>query len=274
MIVVTGATGNVGGEVVAQLVARGVATRAIVRSPSSADLPGDTDVRRGDLGEPGTLRASLAGAEAVFLVPGFPGAAAAVADAGVRRIVLLSGGSAGSGDRANAVTRMMADTEAEVRETGLEYTVLRPTAFMSNALRWAGRLGTSAVVKLPFADIPLACVHPADIAAVAVEALVTDGHDRMIYRPTGPEALLPAEQVRIVAEVLQSTVQFEPQSNDEARRSMLADGTPPEYVAAFLDFAVNGSIDESTVRSTVQDVTGRAPRTFRQWVTENVTRFG
>jgi uncharacterized protein YbjT (DUF2867 family) len=272
MFVVTGATGNVGREVVAQLAERGVAVRALVRNPPAAGAGDGVEFVRADLTDPGSARAAMTGAEAVFLLPGYPGMAATAASAGVRRIVQLSGGSAGSGDRSNAVTRYMADTEAEMRDSGPEWTVLRPTAFMANALRWRDQIRAGDVVRLPFADVPLAVVHPRDIAAVAATAMVDDGHQSMIYRPTGPAALSLAEQVAILGAALGRSLRFEAQPNDEARREMRKT-TPAAYVAAFFDFYANGSLDETTVRSTVQDVTGRPARTFQEWATENAHHF-
>jgi uncharacterized protein YbjT (DUF2867 family) len=270
MFAVTGATGNVGREVVSALIRRGAPVRAVLRDPSTR-IEGAQTVP-GDLTDPASVRAALEGADVAFLLPGYPGLAEAARTAGVRRIVQLSGGSAGQSDMANAVTRYMARTESELRDTGLEWTVLRPSAFMSNAFRWVPQLRDGDVVRLPFATVPIACVDPADIAAVAATAMIDDGHLSMIYRPTGPAALLPEEQVAIVGEVLGRSLRFEAQPNDEARRDMLTT-TPPEYVAAFFDFYVNGSLDETTVRPTVRDVTGRTPRSFLEWATANAGRL-
>lgn len=272
MFVVSGATGNVGREVVTELVERGVPVRALVRDPSAVAPRAGVELARGDLTDPASARTALADADAVFLLPGYPGVAEVARAAGARRIVQLSGGSAGSADRSNAVTEYMNQTETEMRESGLEWTVLRPVAFMSNALRWKSQIQAGDVVRLPFANVPLATVHPRDIAAVAAVAMVEDGHQSMIYRPTGPAALSLEEQVSILGAALGRSLRFEAQSNDEARREMLKT-TPPPYVAAFFDFYVNGSIDETTVRPTVEDVTGRPARTFRDWATESADQF-
>jgi uncharacterized protein YbjT (DUF2867 family) len=272
MFVVTGATGNVGREVLAELVKRGVPVRAVVRDPASTAPIEGAELVRGDLTEPAALGPALRGADGAFLLPGYTGLAEAARAAGIRRIVQLSGGSAGSADLTNAVTRYMRRTETEMRETDLEWTVLRPTAFMSNALRWKAQIVAGDVVRLPFADVPLALVHPGDIAAVAATALLEDGHQSMIYRPTGPEALLPEDQVAILGKALGRPLRLQAQSNAEAQRTMLQ-STPPEYVAAFLDFYVNDSLDETTVRPTVEDVTGRPARTFLEWATRNASKF-
>jgi uncharacterized protein YbjT (DUF2867 family) len=272
MILVTGATGNVGREVAAGLVRRGEPVRALVRDPARAALPDGVEAAAGDLARPESTRSALRDVDRLFLLPGYPGMARVAADAGVTRTVQLSGGSAGSGDQSNAVTRYMERSEQEIRETEMEWTFLRPCAFMSNTLRWLPQLTSGDVVRAPFANVPLASVDPADIAAVAIVALVEDGHHAMIYRPTGPEALLPEQQVAVLAGELRRPLRFEAQANDDARRAML-ETTPPEYVGAFFDFYVNGSIDESTVRPTVRDVTGRPPATLETWARNHAAEF-
>ncbi|WP_396445580.1 SDR family NAD(P)-dependent oxidoreductase [Actinomadura sp.] len=112
--------------------------------------------------------------------------------------------------------------------------------------------------------------------------LAARGHDVLLaarsaeegrtYYPTGPESLLPAEQVAVLADVLGRDLRFEAQPDDEARAEM-SEQMPVEYVDAFFDFYVNGSLDESVVRSTVQDVTGAPPRTFRQWAEAHAADF-
>lgn len=201
-----------------------------------------------------------------------PGILAQARQAGVRRVVLLSGGSAGSGDMTNAVTAYMVRSETAVRESGLSWTLLRPAAFMSNALRWKPKLAAGDVLRLPFSGVRTATVDPFDIAAVAAAALTEDGHEGQIYQPTGPQSLLPAEQVEILARALGRDLQFEAQPDDEARAEMSAN-TPPQYVDAFFDFYVAGSLDESAVLPTVQEVTGRAPRTFEEWTREHAGEF-
>ncbi|WUH98819.1 NAD(P)H-binding protein [Spirillospora sp. NBC_00431] len=276
MILVTGATGNIGAELVDILAAAGEPVRALVRGHKPLPAPPDgVEHVTGDLDDPASLAQALDGAKGVFLLPGYrdmPGVLAEARRAGVERVVQLSGGSAASGDLTNAVTRYMVVTERALYDSGLPWTVLRPSAFMSNALRWLPQLKAGDTVRLPFANVRAAAVDPRDIAAVAAKALLDDGHEGQIYHPTGPEALLPAEQVAVLADVLGRDLCFEAQPDDEARAEMTTQ-MPAEYVDAFFDFYVNGSLDESIVRSTVQDVTGKPPRTFRQWTEAHATAF-
>jgi uncharacterized protein YbjT (DUF2867 family) len=276
LYLVTGATGNIGSELVKALRAAGEPVRVIVHSdPSGHGFPTEVDVRLGDLTDASTLRSAWDGIRGVFLLPGYDQTPELLRDAraaGVERVVLLSGGSAGSGDRSNAITAYMAQTESDVRESGLPWTFLRPTAFMSNALRWLGKLNAGDVLRLPFADVRTACIDPFDLAAVACGALLDDRHAGRVHTPSGPESLLPADQVKILAEVLDRPLAFEAQPNDEAYAEMLKT-TPPRYVDAFFDFYVAGALDESKVTPVVREVTGREPRTFRTWATEHRSEF-
>jgi uncharacterized protein YbjT (DUF2867 family) len=276
VILVTGATGNVGGELVRALLAAGEPVRALTRGTAPAALPAGAEQVAGDLDRPESLAEPLAGVGAVFVLPGYqdmPGVLAEAKRAGVERVVLLSGGSAGSGDESNAITRYMMRSEAAVRAAGVPWTILRPSAFMANALRWVPQLHAGDVVRLPFANVRVAVVDPFDIAAVAAEALRSDAHECRIYRVSGPESVLPADQVAVLADVLGRKLRFEAQPDDEARAEMTA-SMPAEYVDAFFEFYVDGSLDESAVLPTVREVTGREPRTFREWALAHADAFG
>jgi uncharacterized protein YbjT (DUF2867 family) len=278
LTLVTGATGNVGSEVVRALREAGAPTRALVRSADAgrAALPAGVETAVGDLDDPGSLAAALEGVRNVFLLPGYrdmPGVVAAARAAGVQRVVQLSGGSAGSGDRTNAVTAYMMRSEEAVRESGLEHTILRPAAFMSNAFRWLPQLSSGDVVRVQFPHVRTAVLDPADLGAVAARSLVTDDWLGQILVPTGPESLRPAEQVATLASVLDRDLSVVELDDDETRAQMEADHTPLEYINAFFDFYANGSLDESVVRPTVFEVTGRLPRTFAKWAEAHADAF-
>ncbi|BCK55681.1 NAD(P)H-binding protein [Nocardia wallacei] len=272
MYLVTGATGNIGGELVAALAGAGEPVRALVRDPARATLPAGVEAVAGDLTAPDTLGAVFDGVRAAFVLPGYPGVVAAAAKSGVEQVVLLSGTSAGTGDLGNAVTRYMAASEEEVTDSGLAWTILRPSAFMSNALRWLPQLRAGDVVRAQFPTVAVAALDPADLAAVAARALLTDHHHGEILWPTGPAALRPADQVAVLGSVLSRELTCVELSNEETRAEMLQT-TPPEYVDAFFDFYVEGAIDESIVRDTVERVTGRPPRTFTEWATAHADLF-
>jgi uncharacterized protein YbjT (DUF2867 family) len=262
VILVAGATGNVGRELVRELAERGAPARGLSRN-------GEV---RGDLNDPPSLRPALAEVSAMFMLSGYPPEIFTEArDAGVRRVVLMSGGSAETGDRSNAVARYMIDTEEALRSSGLAWTILRPRTFMTNALQWADQV-RAGVVRAPWPAVAVATVDPADIAAVAAVALTEQGHEGREYPVTGPEALRPADRVRLLAEAVGREVRYEPQPDEEARAEMSAQ-MPEEYVNAFFSFFSDGELDESEIFPTVAEVTGREPRTFADWARRNADRF-
>ncbi len=270
MFLVTGATGNVGAEVVSALVTAGAPVRALVRRPD-VRLPAGVEVAVGDLTSPGGLTDALKGVEGVFLLSGYEDVSGPLRDAGVRRVVLLSGGSAALADMDNAVSRYMTLSERALRESGLDWTFLRPRAFMSNALRWLPQLRAGDTVRVQFPDVPVACIDPADIAAVAALALA-GGHEGRIHELTGPVAMRPAEQVSVLASVLGRDLRADELSDDETRVELEA-GMPREYVDAFWNFYVDGTLDEATVYPTVPEVTGRPARTFGEWAEAHAAAF-
>jgi uncharacterized protein YbjT (DUF2867 family) len=266
-VVVAGATGNVGAEVVRALA--GVEVRALSRRGAPVD--GATAVR-GDLGDRAAVAPAWAGADAVFLPAGHPDPPGLLADmraAGVRRVVLLSTGAVVGGDLDNAVTRFNVVSEAAVRDSGLEWTVLRPSGFASNALQWAP---LPDVVREPFADVPVAVIDPADIGAVAARALTDPGLAGRSLRLTGPEATLPAARLAVLGELLGRELRLEPEPDDAARARMSA-AMPERYVDAFFRFFRGGEYDDSRVTGTVPDLLGRPARTFRQWAEVHVGAF-
>jgi uncharacterized protein YbjT (DUF2867 family) len=275
MILVTGATGNVGGELVRALAEAGSPVRALTRDDSPRPGPPGVQQVAGDLNKPESMRPALAGVEAVFLYPGYQDMAGTLAEArqaGVSRVVMLSGSSAASGDMSNAVSRYMIESEAAVRDSGLAWTMVRSFGFMSNTLQWVPQLRAGDLVRAPFAGVPVAVIDPADIAAVAAAALTTPAHQGRVFTVSGPEALRPADRARILGQVLGRDLRFEGQPDDEARAEMSA-SMPAAYVDAFFDFYVTGTLDESQPQPDVREVTGREPRTFRQWAQAHAAAF-
>jgi uncharacterized protein YbjT (DUF2867 family) len=276
MYLVTGATGNVGREVMRALLDAGAEVRALVRPDADpAAAPAGAQPVAGDLNDPPSLTGALQGAEGVFLLPGYqdmPGLLARARAAGVGRVVQLSGRSAASGDMSNAISAYMIRSERAVHDSGIPWTIVRPSAFFSNTLRWLPQLRAGDVVRAPFADVPVAGLDPYDIGRVVATALLADGHAGRTYELSGPQALLPAGQLGILGRVLGRDLRFEAQPDDEARAEMLA-AMPLQYVDAFFRFYLDGELDESPVLPTVEEVTGRPPRTFEQWAIAHADAF-
>jgi uncharacterized protein YbjT (DUF2867 family) len=275
MILVTGAGGNVGGELVRALADTGQPVRALTRPDRQAQLPPGAEAAAGDLNDPASLRPALDGADGLFLLPGYADMRGVVAEArraGVRTVVQLSGMSAGSGDITNAITAYMAASELAAKESGLAWTILRPAMFMTNAFQWLPQLRAGDVVRAPFGHARAAVIDPADIAAVAATALTTTGHEGRVYQLSGPEPLTAGDRVAILGQALGRDLRFEAQTDEEARTEMSAT-TPAKYVDAFFDFYVAGSLDESRVLPTVREVTGRPPRAFSEWAIAHASDF-
>lgn len=270
-----GATGNVGSELVTLLLAGGHRVRALTSRNRSAghELDGVSWFAV-DLNDGPTVRDALEGADGAFMLSGYDdaGLTAELERARVARVALLSSGAVGTAGPSNAVAAYHRATERALRDSGLAWTFVRPSTFMTNSLRWADAIRRGETVTAPFADVPIATNDPRDVAAVARAALTTDGHEEKVYRVTGPQALLPAEQVNILSDVLGREVRFEKQPDDAARQQMES-SMPKAYVDAFFELFVEGKHDESAVLPTVHEVTGSEPRAFRDWAIEHAGAF-
>jgi uncharacterized protein YbjT (DUF2867 family) len=275
MFFVTGATGNAGGAVARALLGEGHEVRALVLEGHESELPQGVEAVVGDLNRPATFADALAEARGIFLLSGYERMDELLAEtrrAGVERIVLISSSAAPGGDLTNAVARYHILSERAVRESGLPWTFLQPNSLMSNTLRWLPQLRRGDVIGDAFGDVAVAMIDPADLAAVAVKALASDELEGRGLRLSGPEAIYPADRVRILGATLGRPLRFEAWSNEMAREEMSA-SMPAEYVAAFFSFFVDGTIDETTVLSTVRELLGREPRSFEQWVEANIEAF-
>ncbi|MFG3114668.1 NAD(P)H-binding protein [Streptomyces sp. NPDC048197] len=285
-VLVTGATGNVGRQVVAQLLATGVRVRALTRQPDSAGLAyGGVDVRAGDLTDPCGLEEALKGVDRAFLMWPFHTADAApdVVEAlrrHVDHIVFLSSGAVQDGltpeQQRHPVGRSHAAVERLIERSGLGWTHLRPSTFASNTLWWADQIRAGDVVCGAFGAVPMALLHEADIAAVAVRALTEeDRHDKAAYPLTGPEVLTQVDQVRILGEAIGRPLRWEELSREAARQQLLADDTfPDSFVDTLLDgYAEMLDAPRPVTTTTVEDVAGRPARTFHQWAVDHAADF-
>jgi uncharacterized protein YbjT (DUF2867 family) len=274
MLLITGAGGNVGGELARALAGSGESVRGLVRD-KSATLDAGVEPIVGDLNDAANMSAALAGVRAVFLMSGYndmPGLLGRMRDAGVEHVVLLSSGAVEGGETTNAVTRYNMVSEAAVIDSEVPYTILRPSGYMSNAMQWVDQIRSGDVVREPFLDVAIAAIDPFDIAAVAARALSTADHRGKVYRLTGGQAILPADRVRILGEVLDRDLRLEPLSNAEARTQM-EQSMPTAMVDAFFRYFADGTYDDSRVRPTVRDITGAEPRTFEQWARAHAEAF-
>lgn len=277
-ILVTGATGRVGRQVVSQLLATDARVRALTRDPDAAGLPPEVEVVRGDLTVPVALDGCLDGVDAVFLVwTAAPGAAPAAVERmarHARRIVFLSSPYQTPHpffQQPNPMAAMHAEIERLIAASGLRWTFLRPGMFAANCLAWwAPQIRAGDVVRWPYSAAPTAPIHERDIAAVAVRTLLEAGHDGAEYVLTGPESLSQLEQVVTIGDVIGRPLRFEEISPEAARRELLA---PAPVVDMLLNAWAAAIGRPAYVTSTVAEVTGRPTRTFREWVTDHAEAF-
>lgn len=273
MILVTGASGNVGRNVVRQLLEAGEAVRAMTRDPQRVHFPEGVEVVPGDLSLPETLDAALAGVSRAFLFP-VHGHLRAFLErgrrVGLQGVVLLSS-AAVQAPTENAIGRAHAAAEAEVEASGLPWTHLRPVSFMANDLRWAGQIRASGVVRAPHGQAGSAPVDERDIAAVAVAALRGDAQGCTALTLTGPESLTVVQRVAILAEVLGRPVRFQELSPEQARAA--SRDVPAEVLEFVLANAAAMVGRRAETADTVQRVTGMPAHTYRQWAEHHVADF-
>jgi uncharacterized protein YbjT (DUF2867 family) len=282
VILVTGATGKVGREVVRQLTADGVPARALVRDPTAASflrLPG-VEVVAGDLGRPETLPAAFAGIDRVFLAtPAAPdqvqlqsNALEAARRSGARRIVKVS--VAGGPDAGTQIGRWHWATEKQIEASGLGFTFLRPTLYMQQMCAYAPSIAATGTFSFPVGAGRIAVVDTRDVAAVGVKALTEEGHDRRIYDLTGPEALSYDDMADAISEAIGKRVAFAHVPPEYTRKQMLADGIPRWLVDDMLVLAASFRDGYgAAVTHTVEDVTKQKPRTFRQFARDYAKVF-
>ncbi|MDR6978069.1 uncharacterized protein YbjT (DUF2867 family) [Streptomyces sp. 3330] len=280
MIVVTGATGNVGRELVRSLAAAGERVTATSRHIAAADVPDGVRTVRSDLTDAASLRPVLDGADALFLQNG--GAALhllrprdlldVARSAGVGRVVLLSsqGVATRPGSRSHGV--LAGAIEDAVRESGPQWTILRPGGFHSNAYAWAEAVRTRRTVAAPFGDVGLPTVDPADIAEVAAVALRQEGHHGRVYELTGPALTTPRLRAEAVGRAIGEPVRFVEQTREEARAQMLA-FMPEPVVETTLAILGEPTPAERLVGPDVERVLGREPRAFEEWARRNAAAF-
>jgi uncharacterized protein YbjT (DUF2867 family) len=272
MIVVTGATGNVGRPLVQVLTAAGARVTAVSRRYSGVDVPEGVPHQVADLTEPESLKPTLAGADALFLLAAgtSPREIVDLAQAcGVRRVVLLSSQGAGTRPENYRHPRTFEDA---VAGSGLDWTILRPGGFNSNTFAWIEMVRTRRTVAAPFGDVALPTIDPADIAEVAAVVLREAGHAGRTYELTGPAPTSPRQRAAAIGDALGTPVRFVEQSRDEARAQMLQ-FMPEPVVDATLAILGAPLPAERRASPDVEQVLGRPPRTFAEWAVRNIAAF-
>ena len=276
-LLITGATGNVGGSLTRQLTGTEHQLRALVRNPARAQLPADVEVVQGDLTDPDDLRRALDGVDRAFLNMADDNAkhfAAVAGEVGLAHVVLLSSFAAviplppGAN---NIVTARHRDGEHALETAHIPATFLRPAGFFPGILAWTSALAES-VVRAPYLDVALPVVDPDDVAASAAAVLLAQKPPTAAFFITGPQALTVADQTRILGGVLGVELRTERITEQQAKNAAFPPGTPDLVASSILATASPAAAALTTSRS-VENLTGRPPRTFAQWAAQNTAAF-
>ena len=282
MILITGATGNIGRELVKQLDQRGVPLRVVSRDEAKvATLNQRLERVVGDLQDRATVRRAVCGVERIFMVSwildGGQEADRLLIEeaqrAGVRHIVKVSTlGARVAVD--SPIGRRHREGEQLIEGSGLGWTFLRPGAFMSNALQWAGTIRSQGTVFNPMGEGKYAPIAPRDIAAVATLALTASGHEGQAYEITGPESLTTREQVQILSEVLSKPIKCVDIPVGVAAERLQKSGVPSfliEGLSYFWNRVKDGNGDLQN--DAIEQLTGYRAQTFADWCREHRSSF-
>jgi (4-alkanoyl-5-oxo-2,5-dihydrofuran-3-yl)methyl phosphate reductase len=278
MILITGATGNIGRELVKQLDPRGVPLRVVSRDEAKvATLNQRLERVIGDLRDRATVRRAVSGVERIFMVSlildGGQQADRLLIEeaqqAGVRHMVKVSTlGARVAVD--SPIGRLHREGEQLIEGSGLRWTFLRPGAFMSNTLQWVGTIRSQGAVFNPMGEGKYAPIAPRDIAAVATLALTASGHEGKAYEITGPESLTAREQVRILSEVLGKPIKCIDIPVGVAAERLQKSGASSfliEGLSYFWNRVKDGSGDFQN--DEVERLTGYRAQTFENWCREH-----
>jgi len=278
MLLVTGATGNVGKAVITALADRGISVRALVRDPVRlpANRPPNLDVVTGDLADEQSLTRALEGVEAAFLASSFNPRMvelqsrfiAAAKAAGVRRLVQLSGVGADARMCCARTLRWLGQIETVAKASELAVTHLRPTFYMQNLLAFAPTIAAQGLIAGPFRSTKWTWVDARDVGAVAAAALTDDKHAGQTYTITGAESLTYQEVADRLSRALNRSIKYLDITANETRGRLQAAGDSPVMIEAKLELwdACASNLVNVAPTTVVKDVTGREPRSIEQFV--------
>ncbi|MFI1031350.1 NAD(P)H-binding protein [Streptomyces sp. NPDC020951] len=278
MILITGANGVVGRQVMNLLLQEGTAVTAVTRGPGSAALPDGVQAVSGDLFSPHWIEAALDGVEALQISPRATGPGLGellrlAVGQGVQRVVLLSATTVEHPAGKARFAAQFRHAEDLVNGSGLDWTVLRLADFAANALAWASQIRSGDVVRGAYGRAATSPLHETDIAAVAARALHGSIPPGSIHTLTGPQSLDQTEKVHLIGAALGRSLSFQELPPEHIRQGMLAQGLPAEVPDRLLGSLADYAHRPGPTTSTVADLLGRPARTFADWAHDNAPAF-
>jgi uncharacterized protein YbjT (DUF2867 family) len=276
MILVTGASGTVGSEVVKALAGGATKVRAGYRSRAVNVPPGVESVAL-DFEKPETIRPALAGVETVFLLSNTVDPERNVVDeakrAGVKRIVKLS--VFGAPEEGFTFARWHRAVERHIEASGVPWTFLRPTGFMQNFFNYMGEtIRKESAFYSSAGNGAGAHIDARDIGAVAARVLTVRGHEGKAYELTGPQALTYAQAAEILSRTLGREIRYVPITAEQYRQGALQAGMPPAYVDALVDLDRFMALNRmSGTTPALRSLAGREPIRFEQFARDYADKF-
>lgn len=282
-ILVTGATGRVGKTVMDVLLKKGIPFRVSSREPEkifgSEKVPEGVTTVFADLDKPETLPKALEGIKRVFLYTkpeGVDGFVKEAEKAGVEYVVLLSSGGVVMETKTkfvNVLREMHIKEENAFRNSSLKWTFLRPVGFSGNSLRyWQKPIKFQRAIKTAYPNTYTSSIHERDIAEVAVVALTTDKLIGATPLLTGPEALTVSHQIKTISDAIKQPISIELQTHEQAQ-AYLSQFVPAPILPTLLNVMKEFDGVPTPLTDEVEKITGHKPRSFAQWVQENVHEF-
>lgn len=281
MLLVTGATGNNGSEIIKRLAMQNVPVRAMVRDRAKAMTAPNVEVVEADFDRPETLLSALSGVDRAFLLTNSSEHAEAqqlafveaAKQSGVAQIVKLSQFAA---DRNSPVRflRYHAAVEAAIQASGMAYTFLRPNLFMQGLLNFKSTIASQNAFYAAIGDAKVSMIDVRDIADVAIAALTEPGHEGKIYDLTGAQALTHTEAAQYLCDAIGRKINFVDISPDQMLETLLSVHFPTWQAEGLIeDYAHYRRGEASMVASGVQDATGKAPRRFKTFAQDYAPMF-
>lgn len=271
-VLVAGASGTIGREVVFELLKMGQDVIVLTRNKEQRSFPAQVEIVEGDLSIPETMVGVFTDVSAAHLIA-FSGETYTPLSSGykvvemmvaenVERVAVLWNGEGKTGTM-----------EKAVMDSRLEWTILQPQEYMANAAGWAKNIRERRVIEEPCVDRPTAAIHENDLGAVIAQILVYGGHASKILTLTGPQVLSPRKQALAISKAIEANITIRELSEAEDRKRWATWGLEQETMDYLYAWYKNPPVEGYTVNQGVASILGRSPKTFHDWVKDNIQLF-